>query len=87
MITICVPVVDTTIYTEARLAFSTDEQGNLVLAVHTLRKAFQMDFPYMGHTFLPEEKVQLLTTGNLGKTIDVTPKIEKHSPATFPSIR
>ena len=65
---------DTTIYTESRLAFRTDEQGNLGLAVYTLRKASQMDFPYMGHTFLPEEKEQLLTTGNLGKTIDVTQK-------------
>ena len=28
----------------------------------------------MGYKFSPEEKEQLLTTGNLGKTIDVTPK-------------
>lgn len=74
LITIGVPVGDTTIYTEARLAFRTDEQGNLGLAVHTLRKEPQLDFPYMGHTFSPEEKEQLLATGNLGKTIDVTPK-------------
>ena len=28
----------------------------------------------MGYKFSPEEKEQLLTMGNLGKTIDVTPK-------------
>ena len=28
----------------------------------------------MGYKFSPEEKEQLLTTGNLGKTIEVTPK-------------
>ena len=33
-----------------------------------------IDFPYMGYKFSPEEKEQLLTTGNLGKTIEVTPK-------------
>lgn len=74
LVTIAVPVGDTTIYTEARLAFRTDENGNIGLAVHSMRKEPQLDYPYMGYKFSPEEKEQLLTTGNLGKTIDVTPK-------------
>ena len=74
LITIAVPIGDTTIYTDARLAFRTDGEGNIGLAVHPLRKEPQLDFPYMGHKFSPEEKEQLLTTGNLGKTIEVTPK-------------
>ncbi|WP_061869496.1 DUF4099 domain-containing protein [Prevotella intermedia] len=74
LITIAVPIGDTTIYTEARLAFRTDDSGNIGLAIHPLRKEPQLDFPYMGHKFSPEEKEQLLTTGNLGKTIEVTPK-------------
>ena len=74
LITIAVPIGDTTIYTEARLAFRTDNNGNIGLAIHPLRKEPQLDFPYMGYKFSPEEKEQLLTTGNLGKTIDVTPK-------------
>ena len=64
----------TEIYTEARLAFRTDDNGNIGLAIHPLRKEPQLDFPYMGYKFSPEEKEQLLTTGNLGKTIEVTPK-------------
>jgi len=44
------------------------------LAVHSLRKEPQLDFPYMGHKFSNEEKETLLATGNLGKTIEVTPK-------------
>ena len=28
----------------------------------------------MGHTFSPEEKEQLLTQGNLGKTVELSPK-------------
>ena len=74
LLTIAVPIGDTTIYTEARLAFRTDESGNIGLAIHPLRKEPQLDFPYMGYKFSPEEKEQLLATGNLGKTIEVTPK-------------
>ncbi|WP_373730765.1 DUF4099 domain-containing protein [Bacteroides heparinolyticus] len=74
LITIAIPMGDTTIYTDARLAFRTDGEGNIGLAIHPLRKEPQLDFPYMGYKFLPEEKEQLLTTGNLGKTIEVTPK-------------
>ena len=74
LVTIAVPIGDTTIYTEARLAFRTDDSGNVGLAIHPLRKEPQLDFPYMGYKFSPEEKEALLTTGNLGKTIKVTPK-------------
>ncbi len=74
LVTIAVPIGDTTIYTEARLAFRTNEQGEIGLAVHPLRKEPQLDFPYMGYKFSPEEKELLLSTGNLGKTIEVTPK-------------
>jgi len=56
------PIGDTTIYTEARLAFRTDDSGNIGLAIHPLRKEPQLDFPYMGYKFSPEEKEQLLTT-------------------------
>lgn len=74
LVTIAVPVGDSTIYTEARLAFRTDENGNIGLAVHSMRKEPQLDYPYMGYKFSPEEKEQPLTTDNLGKTIEVTPK-------------
>lgn len=74
LVAIAVPFGENTINTEARLAFRTDEEGNIGLAVHAIRKEPQLDFPYMGHRFSPEEKEQLLTTGNLGKTIEVAPK-------------
>ena len=74
LVTIAIPMGDTTIYTDARLAFRTDGEGNIGLAVHPLRKEPQLAFPYMGHKFSPNEKEQLLTTGNLGKTIEITPK-------------
>ena len=74
LVTIAIPIGDTTIYTEARLAFRTDNEGNIGLAIHAMRKEPQLDYPYMGYKFSPEEKEQLLATGNLGKTIEVTPK-------------
>lgn len=74
LVTIAVPFGESKIYAEARLAFRTDENGNIGLAVHTIRKEPELDFPYMGHKFTPEEKEQLLATGNLGKTVELTPK-------------
>ena len=74
LMTIAIPMGGTTIYADARLAFRTDGEGNIGLAIHPLRKEPQLDYPYMGYKFSPEEKEQLLTTGNLGKTIEVTPK-------------
>lgn len=40
----------------------------------SVRKESQFDFLHMGHSFSPEEKEQLLSTVNLGRTIKVTPK-------------
>jgi len=74
LISLAVPFGDTTIYTEARLALRTGADGRLSLNIHTLRREPQLDFPYMGHTFSPEEKEQLLTQGNLGKTVELSPK-------------
>ncbi len=78
LLPIAIPVDETTIHT-ARLAFRTDEEGKISLAVHSLRKEPQLDFPYMGHKFSNEEKENLLATGNLGKTIEVTPSGEPFS--------
>ncbi len=74
LLPIAVPYGNSLIYTEARLAFRTDDNGNIGLAVHAMRKEPQLDFPYMGYKFSPEDKAQLLKTGNLGKTIEVVTK-------------
>ena len=75
LISLAVPFGDTTIYTEARLALRTGADGRLSLNIHTLRREPQLDFLYMGHTFSPEEKEQLLTRGNLGRTVELSPKM------------
>ena len=74
LVGIAVPYGNSPIYTEARLDFRTDDDGNIGLTVHAMRKEPQLDFPYMGYKFNPEEKEQLLKTGNLGETIEVVTK-------------
>lgn len=74
LVSISVPFGDKTIYTEARLAFRENTEGNLTLAIHTIRKEPKLDFPFMGVEFSEEDKKQLRETGNLGRTAEVTPK-------------
>lgn len=74
LVPIAVPFGDKTIYTEARLAFRENSEGNLTLAIHTIRKEPKLDFPFMGVQFTDEDKRQLRETGNLGRVAEVTPK-------------
>ncbi len=74
LVPITIPFGDRTIYTEARLAFRENAEGNLTLAIHTIRKEPKLDFPFMGVQFTGEDKTNLLTTGNLGRIAEVTPK-------------
>ena len=63
LLPIAVPYGNSSIYTEARLAFRTDDDGNIGLAVHAMRKEPQLDFPLHGLQVPgPEDKVQLLKT-------------------------
>lgn len=59
LVTIAIPMGDTTIYTDARLAFRTDDNGNIGLAIHPLRKEPQLDFPYMATSSLPKRRSSL----------------------------
>lgn len=74
LVSIAVPFGEKTIYTEARLAFRENTDGNLTLAIHTLRKEPRLDFPFMGVQFSDDDKRQLRETGNLGRVAEVTPK-------------
>lgn len=74
LVPIAVPFGDKTIYTEARLAFRENPEGNLALALHTIRKEPKLDYPFMGVQFSDDDKKQLRETGNLGRVVEVTPK-------------
>ena len=73
----------TVIRTDARLSLQPGDNGNAVVAIHGVRKEPQLNFPFFGHEFTKEDKDNLLSTGNMGRVVDlVNPKTKE----TIPSI-
>ncbi len=56
---------------DARLSLQPDDKGQLVVAIHGIRKEPQLNFPFFGHEFTKEDKENLLTTGNMGRIVDL----------------
>ena len=68
---------------DARLSLQSNEDGQVVVAIHGIRKEPQLNFPFFGHEFTKEDKENLLKTGNMGRVVDLTnPKTSE----TIPSI-
>lgn len=57
--------------TDARLSFRPDSEGNVVLAIHGIRKQPELDRPFFGHQFTDEDKKNLRETGNMGRIVDI----------------
>lgn len=57
--------------TDARLSFRPDNEGNVVLAIHGIRKQPEFDRPFFGHQFTDEDKKSLRETGNMGRVVDI----------------
>lgn len=57
--------------TDVRLSFRPDSEGNVVLAIHGIRKEPELDRPFFGHQFTDEDKKNLRETGNMGRIVDV----------------
>lgn len=60
-----------TLKTDARISFRPNENGDVVLAIHGIRKKLELDRPYFGHEFSKEDKENLLKTGNMGRKVDI----------------
>lgn len=72
---------DITLYTQARLAFK-ETNGNVKLVIHAIQSKPELDRPYYGNSFTDEDKNNLLSSGNLGRVIDLKiPGQEKPVPA------
>ena len=69
LITIAVPIGGTTIYTEARLAFRTDNNGNIGLAIHPLRKNHSLTFPIWVTSSLPKKRSNSLLWAILARPL------------------
>lgn len=57
--------------TDARLSLQQDENGKVVAAVHGVRKEPSLNLEFFGHKFSDEDKKNLLTTGNMGRIVDL----------------
>ena len=70
---------------DARLSFRKDDDGNVRLVPHFIRKEQKLD-EYKGHKFTPEEKKALKETGNLGRIVDLVDKATGEITPSFISI-
>ncbi|MBW8523864.1 DUF3945 domain-containing protein [Chryseobacterium chendengshani] len=56
---------------DARLSLQQNEEGKVMMAIHGIRKEPQLNFPFFGHQFTEEDKKNLLTTGNMGRVVEL----------------
>ncbi|WP_392420346.1 DUF3945 domain-containing protein [Capnocytophaga canis] len=57
---------------DARLSLQQNSEGKVVAAIHGIRKEPQLQYPFFGHEFSDEDKKNLLTTGNMGRVVELT---------------
>jgi hypothetical protein len=57
--------------TDARLSLQQNDNGQLVVAIHGIRKEPTLNFPFLGHEFSKEDKDNLLQKGNMGRIVDL----------------
>lgn len=57
---------------DARLSLQPGEDGKIVMAIHGIRKEPNLNFEFFGHKFTQEDKANLLSTGNMGRVVDLT---------------
>lgn len=74
LVTIKTEALGESVYSDARLSFHEDAEGNLKLRIHNIRNAPELNYPFMGATFTDEDKKNLRQTGNAGRLIEIEPK-------------
>lgn len=56
---------------KARLQLRIDDEGELVVKVHRVCKKVDFRNKFKGHKFTKEDRVNLLTSGNMGRVVDL----------------
>ncbi len=56
---------------DARLSLQQNDEGQVVVAIHGIRKEPNLNFAFFGHDFSKEDKNNLLQTGNMGRVVDL----------------
>lgn len=57
---------------DARLSLQHNDNGQVVVAIHGIRKAPNLNYTFFGHEFSKEDKENLLQTGNMGRVVNLT---------------
>lgn len=69
---------------DARLSLQSNDEGQVVVAIHGIRKEPNLNFQFFGHSFSQEDKNNLLETGNMGRVVNLVNL--KNPNETIPSI-
>lgn len=72
--------------TDARLSLQQSEEGNVVVAIHGIKKEPNLHFEFFGHKFTEEDKKNLLETGNMGRVVNLTNSKTRESIPSIVSI-
>ena len=67
--------------TDARLSLQQSNTGEVVLAIHGIRKQPELERPYFGHIFSDEDKKNLLETGNMGRVVELKGRNGEYVPS------
>ena len=67
--------------TDARLSLQQSNTGEVVLAIHGIRKQPELERPYFGHIFSEEDKKNLLETGNMGRAVELKGRNGEYIPS------
>jgi len=66
---------------DARLSLQQNAEGKVVMAIHGIRREPNLNYAFFGHEFSKEDKANLLTSGNMGRIVDLTFKAGEKIPS------
>lgn len=67
--------------TDARLSLQQSRTGEVILAIHGIRRQPELERPYFGHIFSDEDKKNLLETGNMGRVVELKGRNGEYVPS------
>lgn len=56
---------------DARLSLQPNDSGEIVVAMHGIRKEPNMNYPFFGHEFSDQDRQNLLSSGNMGRVVEL----------------
>ncbi|MGL6128871.1 DUF3945 domain-containing protein, partial [Chryseobacterium artocarpi] len=69
---------------DARLSLNTNDEGDVVINIHGIRKEPNFNFKFLGHEFTAEDKKNLMENGNMGRVVDlINPKNNEIIPSVI----